>query len=78
MEIALLRDDPSFAASESIDRLRRRRRFVAALVFVFGMVILVGCPVATAEAALVGVLVSTVGLVMMIAVAFAVIRGRRR
>ncbi len=78
METALRTDDPSFAASVSIDRVRRRRRIVAAVVFVLGMVVLVGVLVATAGTVLVGVLVSTVGLMMMVAVAAAVIRWRRR
>jgi hypothetical protein len=78
MEEALRRDDPSFAASVSIVRVRRRRRFFATLGFVIGMVVLVGGLVATAETVLVGVLIGTVGLLMMIAVVVAVIRWRRR
>ena len=77
METALRREDPSFAASVSIDRVRRRRRIAAAVVFVLGMVVLVGGLVATAETVLAGVLISTVGLIMMVAVAVAVIRWRR-
>ena len=77
METALRRDDPSFAASVSIDRVRRRRRIVAAVVSVLGIVVLVGGLVATAETVLAGVLISTVGLIMMVAVAVAVIRWRR-
>ena len=41
------------------------------------MVVLVGGLVATAETVLAGVLISTVGLMMMVAVAVAVIRWRR-
>ena len=78
METALRRDDPRFAASVSIDRVRRRRRIVAAMVFVLGMVVLVCGLVATAATVLAGVLISTVGLMMMVAVAAAVIRWRRR
>jgi hypothetical protein len=78
METELCRDDPSFAASVSIDRVRRRRGVVAAVVFVLGMAVLVGGLVATAETVLAGVLISTVGLLMMAAVAVAVIRWRRR
>ena len=78
METALRRDDPGFAASVSIDRVRRHRRFVAAVVFILGMVVLVGGLVATAETVLVGVLVSTLGLLMMVAVADAVMRRRSR
>jgi Protein of unknown function (DUF3040) len=75
METALLRDDPNFAASISIDRVRRRR-IVAALLFVLGMVVLVAGLVATAETVLIGVLVSAVGLSMMVAAAIAVLRRR--
>ena len=78
METTLRRDDPSFAASVSIDRVRRRRRVVAAMVFVLGMVVLVCGLVATAATVLAGVLISTVGLMMMVAVAAAVIRWRPR
>jgi hypothetical protein len=42
------------------------------------MVVLVGGLVATAETVLVGVLVSTLGLLMMVAVAVAVMRRRSR
>jgi len=75
MEEALRRDDPSFAASVSIVRVRRRRFFAT---LGFGMVVLVGGLVATAETVLVGVLIGTVGLLTMIAVVVAVIRWRRR
>ena len=64
--------------SVSIDRVRRRRGIVAAVVFVLGMAVLIGGLVATAETVLAGVLISTVGLLMMVAVAVAVIRWRRR
>ena len=76
METALQRDDPAFAASVSINRARRHRRLVAATVFVLGMVVLVGGLVATAETVPVGVLISTAGLIMMVAVTVAVIRQR--
>jgi hypothetical protein len=42
------------------------------------MAVLIGGLVATAETVLAGVLISTVGLLMMVAVAVAVIRWRRR
>lgn len=78
LESALCRDDPGFAASVSIDRVRRRRRIVAVLGFIVGMVVLIGGLVATAVTLLAGVLISTVGLVMMVASAFSPIRGHRR
>ena len=65
MEAALRRDDPRFAVSVSIDRVRLRRRVVAALAFVLGMVVLVGGLVATAVSVLAGVLISTAGLMIM-------------
>jgi len=78
MEAALRRDDPRFAVSVSIDRVRLRRRVVAALAFVLGMVVLVGGLVATAVSVLAGVLISTAGLMIMVVAAVAVIRWRRR
>ena len=77
IESALRRDDPRFAAMVSIVRLRRRRRIVAAAVFVLGMVVLVGGLVATAWSVPVGVLISTVGVLMMASPAVVVIRRRR-
>jgi hypothetical protein len=77
MEAALRRDDPRFAASVSIDRVLRRR-VIAALAFVLGMVVLVGGLVATAVSVLAGVLISTAGLMIMVVAAVAVIRWRRR
>ena len=53
------------------------RRTVVAVVFVLGMVVMVGGLVATAETVLAGVLISTVGLMMMVAVAVALLRWRR-
>ena len=78
IETALGRDDPGFAASVSIDRVRRRRRIAAAAMFVLGMIVLVGGLVATAVTLPAGVLISTVGLMMMVAVAVSVARWRRR
>jgi hypothetical protein len=78
MEAALRRDDPGFAVNVSIDRVRLRRRVVAALEFVLGMVVVVGGLVATAVSVLAGVLISTVGLMIMVVAAVAVIRWRRR
>jgi hypothetical protein len=78
MEIALRRDDPNFAASVSIDHVRNRRRIMAAIVFVLGMVVLVAGLVFTATTVLLGVVISLVGLILMIAVVIAVIRWRRR
>ena len=76
METALLREDPKFAASVSIDRVRRRR-IAAALAFVLGMVVLVAGLVATSGTVLIGVLVSTLGALMIVAAAIALLRFRR-
>lgn len=76
METALLREDPKFAASVSIDRVRRRR-IAAALAFVLGMVVLVAGLVATSGTVLVGVLVSSLGALMIVAAAIALLRFRR-
>ena len=78
MEIALRRDDPSFVASVSIDHVRNRRRIAAVIFFVLGMVVLVAGLVFTATTVLLGVVISLVGLLLMIAVVIAVFRWRRR
>ena len=76
--MALLRDDPNFAASVSIDRVRRRRRVAGAALFVLGMVVLLAGLTATAGAVLAGVLISIMGLAMMVAAAVVGVRWRRR
>lgn len=77
IEAGFRRDDPGFAVSVSIDRVRLRRRVAAGGVFVLGMVVLVGGLVATAASVLAGVLISTAGLMMMAAAGTAVIRWHR-
>jgi hypothetical protein len=78
MESALLRDDPGFAASVSISRIRTRRRIIAALGFLLGVILLIGGLVTTATAVLIGVLISVTGVLLMIGVSVAVFRWRRR
>jgi hypothetical protein len=78
MEMALLRDDPNFATSVSIDRVRRRRRVAGGALFVLGMVVLLAGLTATAGAVLAGVLISIMGLAMMVAAAVVGVRWRRR
>jgi len=78
MEMALLRDDPNFATSVSIDRVRRRRRVAGGALFVLGMVVLLAGLIATAGAVLAGVLISLMGLAMMVAAVVVGIRWRRR
>ena len=80
METALLRDDPRFVASVSIDRVRRRRRIIAGIIFLLGMIILVGGLITTAETVLLGVMISITGLLLMFTAtaAIAVFGWRRR
>jgi len=78
MENALLRDDPGFVASVSMGRARTRQRIIAGVGFMLGMIILIGGLVTTATAVLIGVLISVAGLLLMIGVAIAVFRLRRR
>jgi hypothetical protein len=76
MERALLQDQ-GFAARVSMGRVRRRRRFAAAAVFVLGMVVLVAGLVATAETMLTGVLIGILGFLMMAAAAALLFWPRR-
>ena len=78
MESALLRDDPGFAATVSMGRVRTRRRIIAALGFLLGIIILIGGLVTTATSVLIGVLVSVTGALLMTGLAIAVFRWRRR
>lgn len=81
MEQALQRDDPRFAASVSIEhvRRRRRRRVAGTAGFLLGIVVLVAGLVTTAETLVVGVVISIAGLLIMIAAAVSLLfrPGRR-
>ena len=77
MESALLRDDPGFAANVSMSKVRTRRRIIAAVGFLLGIVILIGGLVTTATALMAGVLISVAGVLLMIGIAIAVFRWRR-
>ena len=78
MERALTRDDPRFAASVSIDHLRRRRRIVGACEFLIGIVVLLAGLVTTAESTPAGVVIGVAGSLIMIAAVVAVFFPRRR
>ncbi len=79
IERALERDDPGFAVSISIHHRRRRRRIVLASAFLVGTVVLLIGLVETSQSSIVGVCISVVGfLTMLAAVAVFVRRPRHR
>jgi Protein of unknown function (DUF3040) len=67
IERALHSDDPGFAGSINIGAIRRHRRLVAAMVFVVGLLVLVGGAVLAQDLLLIGVAVSVLGFVVMVA-----------
>ncbi|MDQ6658054.1 MAG: DUF3040 domain-containing protein [Actinomycetota bacterium] len=67
IERALYQDDPKFATSVDVTRIRRRRPIAAAIVFVFGLVCLVVGVIATQSILALGVVVSVVGFLGMVA-----------
>ena len=77
IERALQRDDPKFAAGQSLDRLRRRRMVAAGAVVLIGMVLLVVGLAVTQPALLVGVIISVAGFLTMVGGAAVLIRRRR-
>ena len=76
IERALHRDDPGFADAINIGTRRRHRRLVAALVFLVGSVMLVAGAVLAQGLPLVGVPVSVLGFVVMVAGAGLIHPGR--
>ena len=60
IERALYEDDPKFATSVNVSRIRRRRPIVAGCLFVAGLVALVVGVIATQSLLAVGVVVSVV------------------
>jgi hypothetical protein len=76
IERALHRDDPGFAGSINIGAMRRHRRFIAAAVVLIGMLVLVVGAVLAQGPPLVGVAVSVLGFVVMVAGAGLFLRGR--
>jgi len=79
IERALQRDDPKFAAGQSLERFRQRRqrRLVAAgAVVLIGMVLLVVGLALTQAALPVGVITSVAGFLTMVGGAAVLIRRR--
>ena len=76
IERALHRDDPGFAGSINIGAMRRHRRLVAAAVVLIGVLLLVVGAILAQGLPLVGVAVSVLGFVVMVAGAGLFLRGR--
>jgi len=66
IERALYQDDPKFATSVNVSRIRRRRPILAAIAFVVGLVLLVVGVIATQSVLTLGVIVSVVGFLVMV------------
>ena len=66
IERALYEDDPKFATSVNVSRIRRRRPIVAGCLFVAGLVALVVGVIATQSFLAVGVVVSVIGFLTMV------------
>ncbi|WP_029137897.1 DUF3040 domain-containing protein [Nakamurella lactea] len=67
IERALYENDPKFATSVDVTRMRRRRPIVSAVLFVIGLVALVVGVIATQNVLALGVAVSVVGFLVMVA-----------
>ena len=74
IERALYRDDPKFAAGQSIERFRRRRMVMAGAAVLLGMVLLVVGLVVTQAAVPVGVIISIAGFLCMVGGAASIIK----
>ena len=66
IENALYQDDPKFATSVNVSRIRRRRPIVAAAAFLAGLVLLVVGVIATQSVLTLGVIVSVLGFLVMV------------
>lgn len=66
IERALYQDDPKFATSVNVSRIRRRRPILAGLAFLAGLVLLVVGVIATQSVLTLGVIVSVVGFLIMV------------
>ena len=66
IERALYEDDPKFATSVNVSRIRRRRPIAAGCLFVAGLVALVVGVIATQSFLAVGVVVSVIGFLTMV------------
>ncbi len=67
IERALYQEDPKFATSVNVRRMRRRRPILATLSFVVGLVLLVVGVIATELLLVLGVVVSVIGFLLMVA-----------
>ena len=67
IERALYEDDPKFATSVNVGRIRRRRPILAGIAFVVGLLLLVVGVIATQSLLALGVVVSVVGFLTMVA-----------
>ena len=77
IERGLQRDDPKFAAGQSLERHRFRRMLAAGGVVLIGMVLLVVGLVLSNTAPVVGVVISVAGFLFMVGGAAVLIRRRR-
>ena len=66
IERALYQDDPKFATSVNVTRIRRRRPILFGLVFLAGLVLLIVGVISTQSVLAVGVGVSVVGFLVMV------------
>ena len=66
IERALYQDDPKFATSVNVSRIRRRRPIVAGAAFLVGLVLLVVGVISTQSVLTLGVIVSVLGFLVMV------------
>ena len=66
IERALYHDDPKFATSVNVSRIRRRRPILAGVGFVLGLIMLVVGVIATQSVLALGVVVSVFGFLIMV------------
>lgn len=66
IERALYEDDPKFATSVNVGRLRRRRPILSAVGLLLGLVMLVVGVITTQSIMVLGVIVSVVGFLVMV------------
>ena len=76
--VPLERDDPRFAASVCVDRVRRRRLITGGAVFLLGAFVLLAGLVATAGSTPVGVVIGVAGFLIMVAAAVTLLFPARR
>jgi hypothetical protein len=77
MERALQRDDPKFAAGQSIERIWLRRMVAAGSAVLIGMVLLVAGIITTQAILVLGVIVSVIGFLSMVVGAALITRHPR-